>query len=408
MMSPNHADSSSLQSLLEEACTLHENGAYQQAEKLYRELIEQIPGIWQLHYNRGLLLFETGRYQEALESYLYGLSIAPENEDLLFNSAICQKELGNYDVAIDMYLKALEIQPDDIDCLYNLAGCYRSNGDDYQAARIYQRILEGDPNHLPSLNNLAYVSHKTGDTNQARRLYDRILELDPTHVAAEYMRAALSGQALTRPPDSYVKEVFDDFAAHYETSLTTRLGYDLPQILYDFYLNHLPGSEPERLLDIGCGTGLVGEKFQPLCRSMTGIDISTKMLDAAHKKSLYDSLYASEIISFLSDQSDNSYDLAVSADVLPYIGELKELFAKVSKILAADGHFIFSVEHLPNDSRLFLLQQSGRFAHSNAYVRDVASTTGWQIIGHTLVDLRREREEWVRGAVYLMGLSDLK
>ncbi|MGI9538385.1 MAG: methyltransferase domain-containing protein, partial [Desulfocapsaceae bacterium] len=321
---------------------------------------------------------------------------------------ICHKELGDLEAAISSYRRALEIAPDDLDCRYNLAGCYQSLGDDNQAAKIYESIVAKSPTHLSSLNNLAYLTHKNGENERARELYEQILKLNPAHVSADYMRAALSGETRSQPPGSYIREVFDEFAGHYEAKLTGSLGYDLPSKLLDIYLHLRPRSRPHRLLDLGCGTGLVGEKFGPLSRSITGVDISRKMLDVARAKQVYEKLHFSEISEFLETNPGTIYDLVVCADVLPYIGELGELFKKISLIMASDGHFMFSVEHQTTDAAFPVLQPSGRFAHSPRYVADSATQTGWDIISETSLELRKEREGWIKGCIYVMNLTDFK
>ena len=403
MKDSNGIDPNYLERRLEAAFSLHEAGDLRQAELLYLELIEHYPHIWQLYFNCGLLLFESRRYEEALEFYLRGLAVNPASDDLLYNSAICQKELGRYEAAIESYLKALDINPEDIDCLYNLAGCYRSIDEECRAAEIYRGIIERVPDHLPSLNNLAYLTHKRGEIDGARKLYETILEIDPQHVSADFMRAALSGETRSHSPESYVKEVFDEFAEHYEQSLTVNLGYDLPSSLYNFFLHHFPGHKPVQALDLGCGTGLVGDKFAALCGAMTGIDLSERMLETALRKDLYESLHNAEIIDYLSKCPRASYDLVISADVLPYLGSLVELFTKVLPVLAKGGHFLFSVEDHHGDGSEPALQLSGRFAHSPKYVRRVAGQTGWRIIGSTSLDLRKERGEWIQGSIYLMS-----
>lgn len=403
MSNRNSIDSNLLERQLTEVFTLHENEDLDQAEVLYRQLIEQYPEIWQLHFNCGLLLFESGRLAEALEFYLGGLRINDGNEDLHFNTAICQKELGLIEEAIHSYRRVLDITPDDVDCWYNLAGCYRARRHDELASQIYVKILEDNPRHLPSLNNLAYLAHKKGDNDQARELYEQILEINPEHASADYMRAALSGETRYQPPDSYIKEVFDAFADHYESSLTDHLGYDLPAQLLELYQRLFPGSKPVRLLDIGCGTGLVGDKFRSLCSSITGVDISDKMLAAAREKELYESLHCSEIMEFLSKYQGSRYDLVVSGDVLPYVGELESLFTEVSRVVSGNGHFIYSVEHNPDAAPLPVLQKSGRFAHSRTYITDTAGKAGWHLVTQTLLDLRKERGEWIQGAIYVMA-----
>ena len=42
---------------------------------------------------------------------------------------------------------------------------------------------------------------------------------------------------------------------------------------------------------------------------MTGIDISEKMVELAHEKDLYETLYVAELEDFLEDNDDEPFDL---------------------------------------------------------------------------------------------------
>jgi predicted TPR repeat methyltransferase len=75
------------------------------------------------------------------------------------------------------------------------------------------------------------------------------------------------------------------------------------------------------VLDLGCGTGLVGARFHPLARTLTGIDLSPNMLEVARQRRLYVDLICSELTEFLQMQTKN-FDLAVATDVFLYIGDL--------------------------------------------------------------------------------------
>ena len=119
-------------------------------------------------------------------------------------------------------------------------------------------------------------------------------------------------------------------------------------------------------------------------------------------KQLYDSLYVSEIVKFLQREEAASYDLMVSGDVFPYLGDLHALFTCARQVISVEGSFIFSVEHLEADDDQPRLQQSGRFAHSPAYILNAAAATGWQIKHSAETDLRLERGEWIPGCIYLM------
>ena len=103
------------------------------------------------------------------------------------------------------------------------------------------------------------------------------------------------------------------------------------------------GFQPERrfarMLDLGCGTGLTGISMKDKVDNMIGVDISTGMLDEAYDKEVYDDLYAGDVVEFLSEIEDDGegdasgWDLIVSTDVLPYLGELEEKFYHVGRCL---------------------------------------------------------------------------
>lgn len=172
--------------------------------------------------------------------------------------------------------------------------------------------------------------------------------------------------------------------------------------MHEFYTALVPGRVEGRLLDLGCGTGLAGEQFHTLCQSMDGVDISDKMIAVARLKNHYENLYRAEIITFLGQRPPGIYTLAVCADVLPYVGDLNQLFQAVAKVMTAEGHFLFSVEHDDADNNRPALQQSGRFAHSRRYISITAGRAGWKIIGEKRCELRLECEDWVNGCLYLM------
>ena len=53
----------------------------------------------------------------------------------------------------------------------------------------------------------------------------------------------------------------------------------------DFYLT-LAGPAPQRILDLGCGTGLLAEGYAALGHLVTGVDPAPAMLDAARDRPL--------------------------------------------------------------------------------------------------------------------------
>jgi SAM-dependent methyltransferase len=72
---------------------------------------------------------------------------------------------------------------------------------------------------------------------------------------------------------------------HYENSKLVEI-YDLDSpwsIDRDFYLS-LAGMPPQRILDLGCGTGLLSDAYAARGHEVTGVDPSPAMLEMARRK----------------------------------------------------------------------------------------------------------------------------
>ena len=81
---------------------------------------------------------------------------------------------------------------------------------------------------------------------------------------------------------------------------------------------------------MGCGTGLCGEFLKDVSKKITGIDISSKMLNQAEQKNIYNALIKSDFINFL-DETNNKYDLFIASDVFIYTGNIDETFRLVKR-----------------------------------------------------------------------------
>ncbi|MBT8359876.1 MAG: tetratricopeptide repeat protein [Deltaproteobacteria bacterium] len=400
-----HNQSYSEQQLLElfsQACQLHQYGEPAEAERLYRRLLELLPNMWQLYYNFGLLLYEQKRFHDAHELYQKAVSLTNPDNDLLYNLALCQKALGKYQQAIASYQKALAIDPEDIDSRYNLAGCYTALERYTEAINCYQDVLARQPHHKSSLTNQAYLFQKIGEIDAAIKGYKKLLFLNPQNLAADHMLAALTGEKRSFAPAAYVCDVFDSYSARYEESLVGNLQYNVPEKLRLLVDETSGQTSFTQVLDLGCGTGLCGSRFRSIACTMHGVDLSANMLAIAREKNIYDLIFEADIVSYLMSSDAKVYDLILAADVLTYVGDLNTLFTLVNRAARAEAFFYFSVEKLFTDSEGMILRKSGRFAHSASYVSSIAKKTNWRIVAAEEVNLRKERDDWIRGTLFAM------
>src|SRR5207248_9954850 len=116
-------------------------------------------------------------------------------------------------------------------------------------------------------HTLGNLLDDAGDVAQASTAYRRALEINPNLVEATYDLAALT-DAIPPPamPRPYVTRLFDDFAPTFERRLVAELDYRVPEGLREAVTAHLLSSPATVLdvLDLGCGTGLVGKQFSDL------------------------------------------------------------------------------------------------------------------------------------------------
>lgn len=234
-------------------------------------------------------------------------------------------------------------------------------------------------------------AEKSGDFADAKQHYLECLRLDPSDMCGASVRLASLGQGETphKAPDAYVATLFDQIADDFDDILTGQLGYAVPMMLAEWIAKHAPGPH-ERMVDLGCGTGLSGMTLMPFCTHATGVDLSERMVELADERAAYDELFVNEAVHFLQEYSRSDdpahkpFDLLVATDVLPYLGDLEPLFKGLRDNMAPGGALLcVSCETLPDDmfqARGWSITPHQRFAHSAAYVRDLCTEHGFSDI----------------------------
>lgn len=251
-----------------------------------------------------------------------------------------------------------------------------------------------DEEALAEAYNRALALEKSGDVDAAVKAYEEVLAIDPDdHGGAAVRIAAMGrGEQPSKAPDAYVETLFDQHAEAFEDILVEQLGYAVPMMVRQ-RLQTLNLGPFKRLLDLGCGTGLTGEALRDMADDITGIDISENMVEIAHEKDLYETLYVAETEDFLEDNDDEPFDIITATDVLPYLGALEPLFFGAAENLNAGGLLIFSSETLPEATlagRPYMVGPHQRFAHAETYVRERLAATGFEVLEVTDINVRMQ------------------
>lgn len=302
------------------------------------------------------------------------------------SAAINAQNEGRFGDAASAWRELLWLRPDDVEALAGLAAC----GEVRAAIEGLQRLLRQNPDHKWAHYHLGLVWLELAEWDKAEH------ELQQGPGGEETEAALLKLQKVRGQPGSaYARHLFNDYAPRFEEALA-RLGYQAPQLLARALQPYLTANQ--RIIDLGCGTGLMAPYLKPHAARLVGVDIAEKMLEQAARRGQYDELIAGDMVEALRGE----YDIIVAADAVVYVGDLQPLFAAAARALAEGGIMALSVEVNGLESG-FALQESKRYAHSPAYVQSCVEAAGMQVLSMESVALRQDRGQPVMGAILLLN-----
>lgn len=407
---------------------------FDDAINMYQIALEKQPNYIDAYYNLGLAFTKNNALTEAIHAYKTLLDYAPEHFPARFhlaciymrqnnmsaaiaefliiesahayhfetqsNLATCYLKQGDLNLAKQHYIHAIKIHPEDTQILFNLGYIHTQLGETDQAIQFYQRTLQINPDLFAAHNNLGVAFIAKQHISFALHHFQEALRLQPNNEAIAYtIQSLANNQRLLAAPPAYVETLFDAYADHYETHLTQALDYQVPEQFIKALGNVISEKQPLDILDLGCGTGLCGVPLKPYAKSLTGVDLSAKMLERAGEKKIYDELLNRDLTTYLADKT-NAYDLIMAGDVLVYLGDLATLFRHVSQALRPSGLFIFNTEIC--ESEEYKMNQSGRFSHNKTYIEQLAKQYGFHIVIQQTNITRLQNNEPVNGHLFVL------
>ena len=261
-----------------------------------------------------------------------------------------------------------------------------AEGDARAAADLMRETMPTVPMWTAGWMRLGEMADAAGDATLAQEAYAQALATDPSDRFGATLRLDLHRAVplAERVPAAHVEALFDDYAPRFEASLVGALGYCGPDRIAEALSGPLG-----RVLDLGCGTGLMGAAIVGRYDWLGGYDLSARMLAQAKDKAIYDHLEQRDLATLMVDGS--RYDTIIAADVFIYIGTLERIIGWVAASLTDTGRFAFTVE--VHDGAGVKLQPSHRYAHSERYIRSLLDVAGFRDVQLSQTTLRQDRGE---------------
>ncbi len=281
-------------------------------------------------------------------------------------------------------------------------------GDAPGAAELMAQALELAPEWAAGWFRLADYEEKSGRIEAAVDALRNTLRLNPEDIFGASLKLALLGATETpeQPPSVYVERLFDDYAERFDHALVEKLGYSVPEKLAALIDRVNGGGRFRHVTDLGCGTGLFGERIRDRADFLEGFDLSANMLAKAEAKGVYDRLAQADLSLAPEDSGvfggleQRRADLVSAADVLMYLGNLEGVFVIADRLLAPGGLFAFSAEDAGGADG-FVLRPSLRYAHPETYIASLCEASGLSIMATERTIIRRDAGEPVAGILFL-------
>lgn len=374
-------------------------GKIDDAEIAFRKVVELKPNYPDGYSNLGVILQEKGMLDDAILAFNKALSLKPDYAEAYFNKGIALKYKGKLKEAIEAHNKAIAIKPDYAEA-YSVKGiALQEQGEFAEATLAFRKAIAIKPDYAEAHMNLGVCLKKQNAINEAIEVFEKVIALDSNHGTALHLLATLKGEVTRTAPRAYVENLFDDYANKFEDSLLNALKYNISEFS-EVALQEEVSNSFGSVLDLGCGTGLLGIQIRSFSKRLVGVDLSSSMLDQAKKKNIYDDLIHIDLTDYLMSK-DLDFDYFFAADVFVYVGDLSKVFELIKYRNKGHGKLVFSTEHREHGK--FVLEKTGRYSHSKLYIEGLCDQYNYKILHFRKTNLRLDgKENSLVGGLYIL------
>jgi predicted TPR repeat methyltransferase len=128
---------------------------------------------------------------------------------------------------------------------------------------------------------------------------------------------------------------YDEWATSYDADLAS-WSYQAPAVVAGAVLSRLPATGT--VLDVGCGTGLVGRELRArgFGGRVIGLDLSAASLEVAQESGAYDVLERADLQQPLTLE-DDSVDAVVCVGVMTYLPDVEATWREFARVARPSG-----------------------------------------------------------------------
>jgi protein O-mannosyl-transferase len=169
---------------------LHQQGAFEAAEGLYRQSLEKQPSA-EAHSSLGEILIRGGKSDEAVHQFREALKIDPAFARALSGLGVLLARQGMREQALPYLRKAAASSPGDSQIRYDLAVVLATTSELEEAVEHFSATVRLKPDHPQAHYNLGVVLASQGQLQDAMRHFRETLTIDANYTKAHHQLAVL-------------------------------------------------------------------------------------------------------------------------------------------------------------------------------------------------------------------------
>ena len=157
----------------------HQVGRLEEAESLYREVLECEPDHSAALHSLGVIAHQRGRHDAAVDLIVKAIANDPKIPQFRNTLGLVFEACGKLEEAIDAYSQAVRLKPDFAEAYNNMAIALHTQGRYEEAVESCRQALLLRPDYAQAFNTLGYALQEQGKFDKAIENYNQAVQLDP-------------------------------------------------------------------------------------------------------------------------------------------------------------------------------------------------------------------------------------
>lgn len=172
-------DQQAVIALLRRALEHHQANRFDEAERLYREVLSADANAPDALHLLGVLLAQRGRAADGLPLLQRAVALVPNVAEFHRHLGEVLQMVGRHNDALQSFARALQIDPNDAPARSGAGGALMALGQLAQAAEQLRIVAQLRPNDAAALGNYGHVLMRLGKFNESFVVFKRAVEIDP-------------------------------------------------------------------------------------------------------------------------------------------------------------------------------------------------------------------------------------